>query len=69
MQVVFPKSYIRTYAGRASVCTALPCTGLYWIDPNAGHAADALQVQCSFEDGSCATCIDPRDTVSHNESR
>jgi hypothetical protein len=35
-------------------------SGTYWIDPNGGCSADAFQVDCDYEDNSCATCIDAK---------
>ncbi len=39
-------------------------TGVYWIDPNGGCNMDSFQVECDFEDGKCATCIDTAKMVS-----
>ena len=44
-------------------------SGVYWIDPNGGCRADSFQVQCDYEDGSCATCIDVNNWVCFSTTK
>ena len=41
--------------------------GVYYIDPNGGFPSDSFEVMCDFEDGTCSTCIDATEMVSHKK--
>ncbi len=51
--------YLSIFSSAFTVTFFLFTTGYYWIDPNLGNIADAMQVYCSKPGCSCLECDIP----------